>query len=68
VKAVSGKRMCRALKKHGWILVRVKGSHHAFQHSTRTETIVVPVHTNRDLKPGTQRSIMKDVGLSESDL
>ena len=30
VKPVSGTRMCRILKKHGWVLVRKKGSHRAF--------------------------------------
>jgi predicted RNA binding protein YcfA (HicA-like mRNA interferase family) len=28
---------------------------------------VVPVHGNQDLKPGTQRSIMRDAGLTEAD-
>jgi len=68
VKPVSGKRMCRVLKKHGWTEVRVKGSHHAFQKPGETATIVVPVHGNKDLKPGTQRAIMKDAGLVEKDL
>jgi predicted RNA binding protein YcfA (HicA-like mRNA interferase family) len=28
MKAVSGDEMCRVLKKKGWTLVRVRGSHH----------------------------------------
>jgi predicted RNA binding protein YcfA (HicA-like mRNA interferase family) len=31
-------------------------------------TIIVPVHGNKDLKPGTQRAIMKDAEISEGDL
>jgi predicted RNA binding protein YcfA (HicA-like mRNA interferase family) len=31
-------------------------------------TIIVPVHGNDDLKPGTQHGIMKDAGLTEDDL
>ena len=60
--------MCRILKRHGWILIRVKGSHHAFQKSDNPTTVIVPVHANQDLKPGTQRAIVKDAGLSEDDL
>ena len=60
--------MCRALKKCGWILVRTKGSHHAFQHPEHPGTIIVPIHGNKTLKPGTQHGIMKDAGLTEDDL
>jgi predicted RNA binding protein YcfA (HicA-like mRNA interferase family) len=28
----------------------------------------VPVHGNQDLKPGTQRSIMRDAALTDADL
>ena len=60
--------MCRVLERQGWILMRIKGSHHAFQKFGAATTIVVPVHGNHDLKPGTQNGIMKDAGLTESDL
>jgi predicted RNA binding protein YcfA (HicA-like mRNA interferase family) len=68
VKPVSGKRMCRILEKHGWALVRVRGSHHAYQMPGHLATIIVPVHGNDDLKLGTQKGIMKDAGLTEDDL
>jgi len=68
VKPVSGKRMCRILRKRGWILVRSKGSHQAFQRAGNPITIIVPVHGNKDLKPGTQRGIMKDAGLTGEDI
>jgi predicted RNA binding protein YcfA (HicA-like mRNA interferase family) len=29
---------------------------------------VVPVHGNQNLKPGTQRAIMRDAGLTDDDL
>ena len=65
---VSGKRMCRILKKYGWIHVRTKGSHYAFQKPEHLTTIIVPVHGNKSLKAGTQHAIMKDAGLSQDDL
>ncbi|MBX9791578.1 MAG: type II toxin-antitoxin system HicA family toxin [Pirellulales bacterium] len=68
MKPVSGKRMCRILERYGWICKRVKGSHHAYQKPGTPKTIIVPVHANKDLKPGTQQAIMKDAGLIDSDL
>ncbi len=68
MKAISGKRMCRLLKDRGWVLVRTRGSHFAFEHPNRAQTIVVPVHGSRDLKPGTQRGIMKMAGLTAAEL
>lgn len=43
MKVVSGKRMCRILEDHGWTLVRVKGSHHAFEKPDNPKTVIVPV-------------------------
>jgi predicted RNA binding protein YcfA (HicA-like mRNA interferase family) len=60
--------MCRILEQHGWTLVRIKGSHHAFQKVGYSATIVVPVHGNKDLKSGTQRAIMNDAGIKDDDL
>ncbi len=68
MKPVSGKQMCRILERNGWVLVRTKGSHHAFQNPNQPGTIIVPVHGNRDLRPGTHHNIMRDAGLTEDDL
>jgi len=68
VKPISGKRMCRILEKYGWVLIRIRSSHHAFQKPGEAKTIVVPVHGNKDLKTGTQHGIMKDAGLTDADL
>ena len=56
MKIVSGKRLCRVLERHGWSPVRIRGSHHAYQKPGHAVTITVPVHSNKDLKPGTQRA------------
>jgi predicted RNA binding protein YcfA (HicA-like mRNA interferase family) len=68
LRTVSGKEMCRILEHHGWELIRVRGSHHAYEKAGYLNIVVVPVHSNKDLKTGTQRSIMKDAGLTEDDL
>jgi predicted RNA binding protein YcfA (HicA-like mRNA interferase family) len=68
VKIISGKQMCRVLEQHGWMLARINGSHHIYRHVATGRRTVVPVHANRDLKPGTQRGIMNDAGLTGDDL
>ena len=68
MKTVSGKRMCRILEQRGWTLARINGAHHIYRHAGARRITVVPVHGNQDLKPGTQRSIMRDAGLTDTDL
>jgi predicted RNA binding protein YcfA (HicA-like mRNA interferase family) len=65
---VSGKQMCRILEQHGWTLARIHGSHHIYRNPTSAGPISVPVHGHQDLKPGTQRGIMRDAGLTDDDL
>jgi predicted RNA binding protein YcfA (HicA-like mRNA interferase family) len=59
--------MCRVLERCGWVLDRIKGSHHICRRSGHNP-ISVPVHGNKMLKTGTQRSIMRTVGLTDDDL
>ncbi len=68
MKSLSGKQLCKILEDHGWVLERIRGSHHAYSHPDRTEIITVPVHANRDLRKGTLCKILKDAGLDEDDL
>jgi predicted RNA binding protein YcfA (HicA-like mRNA interferase family) len=68
VKPVSGKRMCKILESRGWRLIRISGSHHIFKHEQLGRRTTVPVHGNVDLKPKTQRNIMRDAGLTDADL
>ncbi|HEX5505461.1 MAG TPA: type II toxin-antitoxin system HicA family toxin [Thermomicrobiales bacterium] len=66
MKVVSGKEMCRILARHGWALIRIRGSHHLYGHGNLR--IEVPVHANKDLKHRLQRKIMRDAGLTDADL
>ena len=47
-------------------LTRTSGSHHVYTDGART--VSVPVHGNADLKPGTQRNIMRIAGITADDL
>ena len=59
--SVSGKELCRAFEKDGYILVRQTGSHRIYQKKTEegTVTIPVPVHSNKALKQGTLLAILR---------
>ncbi len=58
----TGKNMVRFLERQGFILLRVRGSHHFLERGELRTT--VPVHGNATLKIGTLRSILRDVELS----
>jgi predicted RNA binding protein YcfA (HicA-like mRNA interferase family) len=52
----------RELKVAGWMLDRVRGSHHIFRHPIRPGVIVVP-HPKKDLGIGLVAAIRKQAGL-----
>jgi len=62
---VSGQRVLRALTRNGFVVDRIVGSHHVLVHPTDpTRTVTVPVHSGRDLKPGTLRAIIRKAGFT----
>ena len=57
---VKGRQVISALTKAGFVVDRIVGSHHILVYpGDATRTVTVPVHSNRDLKPGTLRSIIR---------
>ena len=68
MKRVTGREMCRALEKAGWKQVRVRSSHFIYDREGALRPIPVPVHGNKLLRTGTQRSIMRQAGLTDADL
>lgn len=65
MKHVSPERLADAAVKRGWRLVRVNGSHHVFKSGGRT--VVIPFHRGT-MAPGTQRAVMRTLGISDGDL
>lgn len=63
VPAIPGDRVVRVLEKDGFVVARVRGSHHIMRHPDGRNT-TVPVHRGRDIRPGTLRGILADVGLT----
>lgn len=67
VPAVPGDRVVKALGRAGFTVARVRGSHHIMRHPDGRST-TVPVHPGRDIRPGTLRGILADVGMTAEEL
>lgn len=61
--AVTGKTAVRALKKLGFRLDRIEGSHHMMVKHEHTSVVVVPVHGSKPLPKGTLASIIRIAGV-----
>ena len=59
--------LIRLLRKHGFELMRMKGSHQIFKNSTTGKMTVVPMH-KRDLPKGTLLAILKQAGIDKDEL
>ncbi|MDX6765728.1 MAG: type II toxin-antitoxin system HicA family toxin [Candidatus Methylacidiphilales bacterium] len=68
MKQVSGKELAKAIQSKGWVLARIKGSHHIFVKEGRRERIVIPIHGQQSLKIGLLRALMKIAELSEEEI
>jgi predicted RNA binding protein YcfA (HicA-like mRNA interferase family) len=68
MKSVSGKTLCKIVERHGWSLKRVTGSYHIYAKKDVNVILSIPVHGNRDLPLGTLKSLLKDAGLTGTDL
>ncbi|MDO8348942.1 MAG: type II toxin-antitoxin system HicA family toxin [Planctomycetota bacterium] len=64
---LSGKQLIRALRKLGFEVVRVRGSHHFLRHSDGRAT-VVPVHGKEAIGPGLLGKILHDCRVSREEL
>jgi predicted RNA binding protein YcfA (HicA-like mRNA interferase family) len=53
------------LEADGWQLVRTRGSHRQYRHSTKPGTVTVAGKPSVDVPPGTLGSIWKQAGLKK---
>ena len=60
------KQMIRLLEQNGFVLVSANGSHYKYHNPTTNKTTVVPFHA-KDLKPGTEKNILKLAGLKKEE-
>ena len=63
---VPGRDVIRALAKKGYVVSRIRGSHHVLSHEDGT-TIVVPVHGAETLGPGLLRDILNEAEISVAE-
>jgi predicted RNA binding protein YcfA (HicA-like mRNA interferase family) len=62
---VNGRQVIRALTAAGFVVDRIAGSNHVLMHpQDPRRTVTVPVHSGRDLKRGTLRSIIRQAGFT----
>jgi predicted RNA binding protein YcfA (HicA-like mRNA interferase family) len=61
-----GREVVAALRKGGFNVIRVKGSHHFLRHPDGRIT-VVPVHSGETIGPGLLNKILKDAELEAAD-
>jgi predicted RNA binding protein YcfA (HicA-like mRNA interferase family) len=59
---MTGREMIKIMKRNGWILDRVAGSHHIMIKEGQ-RSIPVPVHGKRDLPKGLANAIIKQAGI-----
>lgn len=63
---LTGKQVISSLKRFGFEIVRIKGSHHILKHPDGRQT-VVPVHGSETIGPGLLKKIAKDVEIDWSE-
>ena len=64
---LKGKELISALKRAGFEVIRVKGSHH-FLISQDGRRTVVPVHSGEDIGVGLLAKILRDVEMTAEEL
>lgn len=62
--SVKAKEFINVIEKLGFYLDRQKGSHAIYKDSNG-QRVVVPIHSGKDLKPGTLLGMIQDVGINK---
>ena len=62
LRRLRGREIIAALRRGGFAVVRVRGSHHFLRHSDGRATVVA-CHAGETIGPGLMRKILRDVEL-----
>ena len=65
MKPLTAKDVERILGANGFVLDRIRGSHHIWVNDSRFASIAVPMHGNRTLPQGTLLAIFRQAGLAK---
>jgi predicted RNA binding protein YcfA (HicA-like mRNA interferase family) len=63
---ITGREVVAALRKAGFEVARIKGSHHFLRHADGRAT-VVPVHAGETIGPGLLAAILRDCEIDRND-
>ena len=63
MKTLTGKQLVDMLEDNGWKVVRIEGSHYIMQKPGNMNTLSIPVHRGKTIKPGLLNFILKRAGL-----
>ncbi len=66
-RSLSGERLIKTLKKQGFVVIRIRGSHH-FLRNPAGRCTVVPVHRGETVGPGLLAQILRDCDLTKEEL
>ena len=64
---ITSAKIIKILKSKGFVLDRIKGSHHIYYQPETKTRVVVPFH-KRDLPVGTYIAILKSAGINKEEL
>lgn len=62
---MDSRRLIKQLQADGWLLARIKGSHHQYKHPTKSGLVTVK-HPDGDIPKRTLSSIYKQAGWKRS--
>ena len=65
--SLTGADMLRALQSAGFVVVRIRGSHHFMRHPDGRATVVA-VHTGENVGPGLLAKMLRDAGVTREEL
>lgn len=60
---MTARELLKLLHKDGWYDYDQDGSHLQLKHPSKTGKITVPLHSGKDIAPGTLHSILKQAGI-----
>ncbi len=65
---LSGIELIKRLRKHGFVVVRQRGSHFRLERNLPDKTIKITVPNHMIIKIGTLHRILKDAGINPDDI
>ncbi len=60
---MTAREILKKLRKDGWYEVDQDGSHLQLKHPTKPGKVTIPLHSGKDIAPGTLNNILKQAGL-----